>query len=59
MQLKSGDSYLHKHKSDGAEIFTIRDECHVRYQMASAFPVLLVIRNAEGEVCRMKMEGCE
>ena len=48
MQLKSGDSYLHKHKSDGAEIFTIRDECHVRYQMASAFPVLLVIRNAEG-----------
>lgn len=27
----------------------IKDERHARYWMAQAFPVLLVIRNAEGE----------
>ena len=50
LQLKSGDSYLSKRKRDGAEIFTIKDARHARYWMAQAFPVLLVIRNAEGEV---------
>jgi hypothetical protein len=50
LQLKSGDSYLRERKSDGAEIFTIKDERHARYWMAQAFPVLLVIRNSEGEV---------
>ena len=55
LQLKSGDSYLRERKSDGAEIFTIKDERHVRYWMASAFPVLLVIRNSEGEVRWMEV----
>ena len=50
-----GDSYLREQKSDGAEIFTSRDERHARYWMEQAFPVLLVIRNAEGEVRWMEV----
>jgi len=55
LQLKSGDSYLRKRKSDGAEVFIIKDQRHVRYWMAQAFPVLLVIRNSEGEVRWMEL----
>ncbi len=35
-----------------------KDERHPRYWMAQAFPVLLVIRNAEGEVRWMKVRDC-
>ncbi len=55
VQLKSGDSYLRKRKSDGTEIFTIKDQRHARYWMAQEFPVLLVIRNSEGEIRRMEV----
>lgn len=55
LQLKSGDSYTRKRKKDGTEIFTIKDERHARYWMASPFPVLLVIRNSEGEVRWMEI----
>jgi hypothetical protein len=55
LQLKSGDSYLYKRRKDGAEIFTIKDKRWARYWMAHAFPVLLVIRNAEGEVRWMEV----
>ncbi|HEY0100016.1 MAG TPA: TIR domain-containing protein [Pyrinomonadaceae bacterium] len=55
LQLKSGDSYLRKRKRDGAEIFTIPDERHARYWMEQAFPVMLVIRNSEGEVRWMEV----
>ena len=40
---------------DGTEVFTIKDERHARYWMAQAFPVLLVIRNAAGEVRWMEV----
>jgi Domain of unknown function (DUF4365) len=50
LQLKSSDSYRRERKSDGAEVFTIKDERHARYWMASPFPLLLVIRNSGGEV---------
>jgi hypothetical protein len=53
--LKSGDSCLRERKSDGAEIFTIKDDRHARYWMAQAFPVLLVIRTSEGEVRWMEV----
>ena len=56
LQLKSGDSYLRERKSDGAEIFTIKDERWASYWMASAFPVLLVIRNSDGEVRWMRID---
>ena len=55
LQLKSGDSYLKKRKSDGAEIFAIKDERWARYWMKQAFPVLLVVRSAEGEVRWMEV----
>jgi hypothetical protein len=55
LQLKSGDSYLKKRKRDGAEIFAIKDERHARYWMGQAFPVLLVVRNSEGEVRWMEV----
>ncbi|MBX7211082.1 MAG: DUF4365 domain-containing protein [Verrucomicrobiaceae bacterium] len=55
LQLKSGDSYTRKRKKDGTEVFTIKDERHARYWMASPFPVLLVIRNSDGEVRWMEV----
>ena len=55
LQLKSGDSYLKKRKRDGAEIFNIKEERWARYWMAQAFPVLLVVRNSEGEVRWMEV----
>jgi len=55
LQLKSGDSYLKRRKRDGAEIFNIKGERHARYWMAQQFPVLLVIRNSEGEVRWMEV----
>lgn len=57
LQLKSGDSYLRERKRDGAEVFTIKDERHARYWKDQAFPVLLVIRNSEGEVRWMEVRG--
>jgi len=55
LQLKSGDSYRRKRRSDGAEIFTLKKQRHAEYWMAQAFPVLLVIRNSEGEVRWMEV----
>jgi len=55
LQLKSGDSYMRKRKTDGTEVFTIKEQRHVEYWMASAFPVFLVIRNSEGEVRWMEV----
>lgn len=39
----------------GAEIFTLKKPRHAAYWMAQAFPVLLVIRNSEGEVRWMEV----
>ena len=55
LQLKSGDSCTRKRRSDGAEIFTLKKQRHAEYWMAQAFPVLLVIRNSEGEVRWMEV----
>ncbi len=55
LQLKSGDSYLRKRRSDGAKVFRIKDERHARYWMAQKFPVLLIIRNSEGEIRWMEV----
>ena len=55
LQLKSGDSYLKKRKSDDAEVFAVKNERHTQYWMAQAFPVLLVIRNSKGEISWMEV----
>jgi len=57
LQLKSGDSYTRKRRRDGAEIFTLKKQRHAEYWMAQAFPVLLVIRNSEGEVRWMEVRN--
>jgi small GTP-binding protein len=54
LQLKSRDSYLKKRRGEGAEIFTIKER-HALYWMEQAFPVMLVIRNSEGEVRWMEV----
>jgi small GTP-binding protein len=55
LQLKSGDSYLKKRKSDGAEIFKIEKPRHADYWREQAFPVLLVIRTSDGKVRWMEI----
>jgi small GTP-binding protein len=57
LQLKSGNSYLRERKGDGAEIFAMKDQRHVSYWMQQAFPVLLIIRNSEGEVRWMEVRN--
>ena len=49
LQLKSGDSYLKKRKRDEREVFKIEKVRHAEYWRQQAFPVLIVIRNSEGE----------
>lgn len=49
LQLKSGDSYLRTRKRDGKEIFTIKAR-HAEYWQSHAYPVLLVIRNVNGQI---------
>lgn len=50
LQLKSGDSYLHTRKSDGKEIFRIKESRHAEYWQAQAYPVMLVIRTSDGQI---------
>jgi small GTP-binding protein len=56
LQLKSGDAYLKRRKSDGAEIFRIPKPRHVKYWMDQAFPVFLVIRNSKGQARWMEVQ---
>jgi hypothetical protein len=50
LQLKSGDSYLKTRQRDGAEIFQIKNQRWVTYWQQHAYPVMLVIRNSNGEI---------
>jgi small GTP-binding protein len=50
LQLRSEESYQRARAGGGAEVFNIRDEARALYWTRQAFPVLLVIRNDEGEV---------
>lgn len=55
LQLKSGESYLSKRKRDGVDIFRIPKPRHVKYWMDQAYPVMVVIRNAAGEIQWMEV----
>jgi WD40 repeat protein/GTPase SAR1 family protein/DNA-directed RNA polymerase subunit RPC12/RpoP len=50
LHLKSGDSYLHKRKRDGKEIFVIKNPRHVEYWLSLNNPVMLVIRTSDGAI---------
>lgn len=50
LQLKSGDSYLHERKSDGAEVFRIKSSRWASYWQQHAYPVMLVIRTSDEQI---------
>ncbi|MEP7339006.1 MAG: DUF4365 domain-containing protein [Acidobacteriota bacterium] len=50
LQLKSGDSYLTTRKRDGAEVFQIKNARWADYCQQQAYPLLLVVRNSDGEI---------
>jgi hypothetical protein len=50
LQLKSGDSYLHKRKRDGADVFRIKKARWVTYWRDQPFPVMLVIRTSDEQI---------
>ncbi len=50
LQLKSGDSYLHKRQRDNHEIFAIKNPRHAEYWQAHEYPVMLVIRTSNGQI---------
>jgi hypothetical protein len=49
LQLKSGDSYLHKRK-DGTEVFQIKEPRWADYWQQQAYPVMLVVRTSDGTI---------
>ena len=56
VQLKSGNSYLRTRKSDGSEVFDVKDERHLNYWINQPVDVYLVIRQTDetsgGQVIR-------
>jgi len=50
LQLKSGDSYLHKRKEDATEVFPIKKARWAKYWQQQAYPVMLVIRTSDGPI---------
>lgn len=54
LQLKSGDSYL-KRRRDGEEIFQIKNARWIEYWQQHEYPVMLVIRRANGEILWMNV----
>jgi len=50
VQLKSGDSYLKKRRSDGAEVFQIKNPHWADYWQKQAYAVMLVIRTSDGVI---------
>jgi GTPase SAR1 family protein len=50
LQLKSGDSYTYTRKSDGKEIFTIKNPRHPEFWLNHPSPVMLVIRTSDGQI---------
>jgi hypothetical protein len=47
VQLKSGNSYLRTRKSDGSEVFDLKEERHLKYWLSQPVDVYLVIRQTE------------
>ncbi|HEU0301565.1 MAG TPA: TIR domain-containing protein [Longimicrobium sp.] len=47
VQLKSGNSYLRHRKSDGSEVFDVKDDRHLEYWVSQPVDVYLVIRQTD------------
>lgn len=50
LQLKSGDSHLRHRKRDDSRVFRIATSRHADYWADQAFPVMLVVRDADGTI---------
>ncbi len=50
LQLKAGDSYLRVRKTDGVEIFDIKEPRWAEYWQQQAYPVMLVVRSSNGVI---------
>ena len=50
LQLKLRDSYVQKYQADGKEIFEIKNSRHSEYWRDQDYPVMLVIRNSDGQI---------
>jgi WD40 repeat protein len=48
LQLKAGDSYLRRRKTDGVEVFDIKKPRWAEYWQQQADPVMLVVRTSNG-----------
>lgn len=57
VQLKSGDSYLRKRKSDNSLIFDVSDERHIDYWINHPADVYLVIRTSDGKILWMNVSA--
>ncbi|VFM97774.1 MAG: WD domain-containing protein, G-beta repeat-containing protein [Candidatus Kentron sp. G] len=57
VQLKSGNSYLRERKSDGREVFDVKNERHLDYWVEQPVDVYLVIRQTGGLGERGDREG--
>lgn len=47
IQLKSGNSYLRTRKSDGSEVFDVKNERHLQYWISQPVDVYLVVRQTD------------
>ncbi len=56
VQLKSGDSHLRK-RSDGVEVFDVKNPRHLEYWAAHLDPVMLVVRDSNGLIRWMDVRG--
>jgi hypothetical protein len=50
VQLKSGDSYLKKRRSDSGEVFQNKNPRWADYMQQQAYAVMLVLRTSDGEI---------
>jgi hypothetical protein len=57
VQLKSGDSYLRRRKSDGKEIFDVKNPRHLDYWVNQPVDVYLVIREQRDKVDMLRDKG--
>src|SRR5450759_3270428 len=57
VQLKSGDSYLKKRQSDGAEVFQIKNPRWADHWQQQACAVMLVIRTSDGGIRGMDVSA--
>ncbi|MGC8774488.1 MAG: DUF4365 domain-containing protein [Chlorobaculum sp.] len=57
VQLKSGNSYLRTRRSDGREIFDVKNDRHLDYWLSQPVDVFLVIRQTDARTSKQTIRG--